>query len=422
MGLAAVITIGCRLNQSEGDALRTLLQKDGNQIVTNIFHRPDDSDNLQDNSFSNQSLDTVLVNTCAVTERASRTSIKWMRRCAGLRPKPRLVITGCLATTEPERLKIISGVDEVIGQPDKVKLIENCPILPSRTRAFLKIQDGCKNHCTYCLPSQIRGSPISKPIHRVEHEFKDLVAKGYLEIVLVGLNLGAYGMDLGKSLVNLLEILTKIKGEFRIRLGCLEPDVFDDRILERFEEFHLCRHLHIPLQSGDDKILKLMRRKYTVVQYQKLIDKIIGCVPDINIGSDLVVGFPGEDELSFNHTLNFIRNLPLGYLHVFPYSPRPGTKAFTIPETVNHKKKKERVKILRELSQEKSFYYRQRFLKKVLRVITEPKSWAVADNYIRIFITGGDKGNGTGKLVETLITGITIDRTFGEILHRVDNN
>lgn len=416
MGRAAVITIGCRLNQSEGDALRTLLQKDGNQVVTNIFHRPDDSDNLQDNSFSNQSLDTVLVNTCAVTERASRTSIKWIRRCAGLRPKPRLVITGCLATTDSERLKNISGVDEVIGQTAKVKLIENCPILPSRARAFLKIQDGCENHCAYCLPAQIRGKPISKPIRQVEHEFKDLLANNYQEIVLVGLNLGIYGMDSGISLVNLLEKLSQSNGEFRIRLGCLEPDVFDDQILERLDEFRLCRHFHIPLQSGDDKILNLMGRKYTVVQYQRLIEKIVSLVPDVNIGTDLIIGFPTEDELSFNQTLNFIRNLPLAYLHVFPYSARPGTDAFKTKETVSTLEKKERVNRLRNLSQEKSLEYRCRFLDKILPVIIEPKAWVMTDNYIRVYITSGYDGKTPGKLGKVKVTEVKFDRTLGEFL------
>ena len=414
MGHAAVITIGCRLNQSEGDALRTLLQKEGNQVITNIFHNQDDSDDRQDNSFLDYSINTILVNTCAVTERASRTSIKWIRRCAGLRPKPKLIITGCLATTEPEKLKNISGVDEVIGQFEKVKLIEKCPILPSRSRAFLKIQDGCENNCSYCLPAQIRGKPISKPIPQVEHEFKNLLTNGYQEIVLVGLNLGTYGLDLGISLINLLEKVSKIKGKFRIRLGCLEPDVFDDQILERFDEFQLCRHFHIPLQSGDDKILNLMGRKYTKIQYKQLIEKILSFLPDVNIGTDLIVGFPGEDELSFNQTLDFIRNLPLGYLHIFPYSSRPGTDAFTMKETVSTQEKKKRVYTMRNLCQEKSFEYRNRFLNKVLPVIIEPKPWVMTDNYIRIFITSGFDGKMPSKLDKVKITGVNFSRTSGE--------
>ncbi len=416
MGRAAVITIGCRLNQSEGDAFRTLLQKEGNQLIANIFHNQDDSDDLQDNSFLDHSLDTILVNTCAVTERASRTSIKWIRRCAGLRPKPRLIITGCLATTEPERLKNILGVDDVISQIDKVKLIEKCPILPSRSRAFLKIQDGCENHCSYCLPAQIRGKPISKPIPQVKHEFKNLLTNGYQEIVLVGLNLGIYGLDLGVSLIKLLEKLSKIKGKFRIRLGCLEPDVFDDQILERFVEFHLCRHFHIPLQSGDDKILNLMRRKYSKIKFQQLIEKILNFVPDVNIGTDLIVGFPGEDELSFNQTSDFIRNLPLGYFHVFPYSSRSGTDAFMVKETVSTQEKKERVYSIRNLSQDKSFEYRYRFLNQVLPVIIEPKPWVMTDNYIRIFITSGYDGKMPSKLDKVKITEVNFNQTSGEFL------
>jgi threonylcarbamoyladenosine tRNA methylthiotransferase MtaB len=418
MPRAAVVTIGCRLNQSEGDGLRNLLQSQGNQIVAKVDWELENTKGAAEDDFGKHPLDTCIINTCAVTERATRTSIKWIRRIAGFKPKPRLIVTGCMAQVSPERLKLIPGVDEVITQTAKVKLIEKCSILPSRNRAFLKIQDGCVNRCSYCLPAQIRGDPVSKPIPMIEQEIKDLVANGYQEIVLVGLNLGSYGFDLGQSLFELLEKLSKISSLFRIRLGCLEPDGFDDRILERFEEFHLCRHLHIPLQSGDDKLLGLMQRKYTLIEFRALIDKIVERIPDINLGTDLITGFPEEDELSFNQTLAFIRDLPIGYLHVFPYSPRPGTAAYKIKETVSPVQKKERVNILRTLSREKSLDYRRRFLNKFVEVITEPKPWLMTDNYIRIFCPSRNNGKDSGKLAKTLITEVTIDRTFGEMVER----
>jgi threonylcarbamoyladenosine tRNA methylthiotransferase MtaB len=416
MSRAAVITIGCRLNQSEGDGLRTLLQNQGNQIITKVdLDWENNEDGAQDDLVGHP-LDTCIVNTCAVTEHATRTSIKWIRRIAGFKPKPKLIVTGCLAQVDAERLKLIPGIDEVITQRAKVKLIEECPILPSRTRAFLKIQDGCINRCTYCLPAQIRGDPVSKLIPIVKREVQDLVTNGYREIVLVGLNLSSYGIDIGQSLVELLEKLAKIPDDFRIRLGCLEPDGFDDRILERFEEFRLCRHLHIPLQSGDDKILRLMQRKYTLIEYRALIDKIVAQIPDINLGTDLITGFPEEDETSFKKTVTFIREMPFGYLHVFPYSPRPGTAADKMKETVISAKKKERVNILRNLSREKSLNYRRQFLNKVVEVITEPKPWLMAENYIRIFCPSRDNGKDSGKQAKALITEVTIDRTLGELI------
>lgn len=418
MPRAAVVTIGCRLNQSEGDGLRTLLQNQGNRVVTKVDWELENTEGVAEDDFVEHPLDTCIINTCAVTERATRTSIKWIRRMAGFKPKPRLIVTGCLAQVSAERLKIIPGVDEVITQMAKVKLIEKCSILPSRNRAFLKIQDGCVNRCSYCLPAQIRGDPVSKPIPMIEQEVKVLVANGYQEIVLVGLNLGSYGFDLGQSLFELLVKLSKVSGEFRIRLGCLEPDGFDDRILERFEEFRLCRHLHIPLQSGDDKILGLMQRKYTSIEYQSLIYKIVERIPDINLGADLITGFPEDDESSFNHTLAFIRDLPIGYLHVFPYSPRPGTAAYKIKDTVSPVQKKERVNIYRTLSREKSLEYRRRFLNKVVEVITEPQPWLMADNYIRIFCFSRNAGKDPGILAKALITEVTIDRTFGEMVER----
>uniref|UniRef100_A0A7C6EDR9 MiaB/RimO family radical SAM methylthiotransferase n=1 Tax=candidate division WOR-3 bacterium TaxID=2052148 RepID=A0A7C6EDR9_UNCW3 len=421
---ACVITIGCRLNQAEGDALRMALKDEGNEVIT-----WGQGDRL--NPALEHSLDIVIVNTCAVTEQAVRTSKKWIRRIAGLQPKPRLVVTGCLAEIEFEQLQNESGVDEVITQTQKVKLIEDCPILPSRSRAFLKIQDGCWNRCAYCLPAQIRGDPVSKPISMVEKEIRDLLAKGFKEIVLVGLNLGAYGLDLGTSLFALLVKLAQIDGDFRIRLGCLEPDSFPKAILERFSELRLCPHLHIPLQSGDDKILNLMQRKYSVAQYQALLERIVSHIPEVNIGTDLVVGFPGEDEASFNRTFDLISKLPFGYLHIFPYSPRPQTPAYSRPETVNQKEKKKRVNLLRSLSREKSLKFRSRFLGQVRDALLElPEAkrgllQAMTDNYIRIFIPPPKESiwqaDDTGlslfqhQRVKVLITEVRRDKTFGKL-------
>ena len=394
-----VITIGCRLNQEEGDALRNLLQQQGYQVTTML-----------------KGLDLCIVNTCTVTKSADRTSIKWIKRIAGLKPKPKLIVTGCLAQTAAERLKRIKGVDQVINQIDKVKLIEDCPILPVRARVFLKIQDGCCNRCAFCIPSRLRGIPVSKPMPIVEKEVRDLIAQGYQEIVLVGLNLGAYGLDLGSSLVALLKNLTKIKEEFRIRLSSLEPDAIEDELLNRFDEFRLCRHLHIPLQSGDDRILSLMGRRYTVAQYQQLIEKIVGNISDINIGTDLIVGFPSEDDESFNKTLALVRNLPFGYLHAFPYSPRPGTEAFNLRDDIISKEKKRRVNILRALSLEKTLDFRRRFMGKILNVIIEQENRATSDNYIRIFLSQARNGSKTGRLAKALITDVRPTQTFGELV------
>lgn len=415
---ACVISIGCRLNQAEGDALRMVLKRAGYEVITwqNYYRDVDFAEK------SIQNVDTIIVNTCAVTERAVHTSKKWIRRMASLQPKPRLIVTGCLTEIEFEAAlsgRCEKGVDEVISQTQKVKLIEDCPILPSRSRAFLKIQDGCLNRCAYCLPAQIRKSLVSKPIATVEKEVKDLVTQGFKEIVLVGLNLGAYGRDCDSSLIDLLAKLAKIDGDFRIRLGCLEPDTFPQAILERFFEFRLCRHLHIPLQSGDDKILNSMGRKYSVVRYQELIDRIVNYIPEINIGTDLITGFPGEDEAGFNRTFNLVKTLPFGYLHIFPYSPRPKTPAFEIPETVNQKEKKMRVNLLRALSRRKSLNYRHRFLNRTLDAIIEPNLVAMADNYVRIFIepdSGEDPiRTNLGKRTKVLITRVTMDKTFGKL-------
>ncbi|MEO0115078.1 MAG: MiaB/RimO family radical SAM methylthiotransferase [candidate division WOR-3 bacterium] len=429
MEQVAIITLGCRLNQSEGDALRMVFAQQGKRVTNLVYPTV----NGQNGSMrlNTEPLDIAVINTCAVTEQAVRTSIKWIRRMANLKPKPKIIVTGCLAEIERARLQKENGVDEVFSQSEKIKLIEEletridqsaegCPILPSRARAFLKIQDGCFNRCTYCLPAQIRGEPISKPTSLVEKGVRDLVAMGYQEIVLVGLNLGIYGLDTGTSLFDLLGQLAKIKANFRIRLGCLEPDSFDYRILERFDDFRLCHHLHIPLQSGDDKILNLMQRKYSVAQYEALINRIVDRIPDINLGTDLICGFPGEDDISFSRTVNLIRNLPFGYLHIFPYSPRPKTKAFTIPETVSPKEKKARVNLLRALSRIKSFDYRNRFRGKIREAIIESNQKAITDNYIRVFIPDGN-GDRTlhlrpGRITKVRIIEVTGDKTVGQLI------
>jgi threonylcarbamoyladenosine tRNA methylthiotransferase MtaB len=301
----------------------------------------------------------------------------------------KLIVTGCLATIERDKMLSTPGIDAVITQKEKVDLLElnkNPAALlnNNRSRPNVKIQDGCPNQCSFCIACTIRGKPKSVVPRAVLDEITVLSNAGYQEIVLTGLNLGSYGIDIDYSLAELLESFDY--NSYRIRLSSIEPETINDELLNLWQTKRLCRHLHIPLQSGDDKILKQMQRKYTVDEYRRLFNKVFNKIPDVNIGADVIVGFPGEDEPAFNNTLKLIEELPFGYLHVFPYSPRPGTESAKFIDNVKPEEKKERVRILREISIRKRQLLKNQFINRTLEVVAEENNIGLTDNYIRISI------------------------------------
>jgi len=410
-----VITIGCRLNQSEGEQLKRLpltvyrehlpqmstdeyegKKKKISVYISGLFLESGKREAGSDNHI-------CIVNTCAVTREAVSTSWKMIRRqIKNLKSEmlnsvqhldSKLIVTGCLATLEREKMLAMSGIDAVLTQEEKVSLLEKKPLmdtdkkerelnsicassvayLPSRSRPVIKIQDGCANECSFCVARVIRGRPKSVVPQIIIDEINRLTDLGYQEVVFTGLNLGCYGKDIGYSLTQLIQSLPT--NTYRVRLSSLEPDTITDELLDPAlyvqGRGRLCRHLHIPLQSGDNRTLKLMQRKYTRDSYRQLIEKIISKIPGINIGTDVIVGFPQEDESAFRNTLNLIEELPFGYLHVFPYSSRPGTESAKLQDTVNIEKKKERVRILRQIADKKKRLFRERFKQSVLEVLVE---------------------------------------------------
>jgi threonylcarbamoyladenosine tRNA methylthiotransferase MtaB len=310
--------------------------------------------------------------------------------------KAKVIVTGCLATIEKEKMLATPGIDGVITQSEKTKLLESDFLLyneltasylrPMRSRPMIKIQDGCPNECSYCIARIIRGKPKSVTPQKIISEIDQLTNLGYQEIVLTGLNLGYYGRDIGACLANLLDLLPN--KNYRVRLSSIEPDTITDELLavcyRLMTNGKLCRHLHIPLQSGDYRILKMMRRQYSTDNYRKLIERIYTNIHGINIGTDVIVGFFEEDEHAFNKTLKLIEELPFGYLHVFPYSPRPGTESAKLSDTVKPEIKKERVHILREIGREKKLAFRERFTGHTMEVLIEENHSGVTDNYIRV--------------------------------------
>jgi threonylcarbamoyladenosine tRNA methylthiotransferase MtaB len=396
--MVKVITIGCRLNQAEGDQLVQLPTKNyvGNE-----------SDNLKSSNF-------IIVNTCAVTQEAVRTSWKIIRRHLNAKsqaPNTKLVVTGCLASLERDKMIKTAGIDMIITQDTKASLLNNPQFVvpniqfnPARSRPIIKIQDGCPNECSFCIARIIRGNPKSVPAELIKKEISSYTNFGYQEIVLTGLNLGYYGIDDSSSLTELIKSLNNTT--YRIRLSSIEPDTITDELLDLWQGQRLCRHLHIPLQSGDDRILKLMHRKYTAFDYRNLVNKITAKIPGMNIGTDIIVGFPYEDELAFDNTLKLARELPFGYLHVFPYSLRAGTESAKLPDTVPSSVKKERVRVLREVASKKKQSFREKFINTNLEILVEdnniglPRTNFQEGEEISNIISAEQKNS--GKLVQGL--------------------
>jgi threonylcarbamoyladenosine tRNA methylthiotransferase MtaB len=360
----ALQTLGCKLNYSETSSI-------GRQFTDRGFAIKD----------FREAADVYVLNTCSVTESAERECRQIIRRALRQNPEAYIIVTGCYAQLRPDEIARIDGVDAVLGSNDKFKLfslLENfnkrefacISVTPTenltefgiahstdadnRTRAFLKIQDGCDYNCSFCTIPLARGSSRSLVINNVITGFRKLLDDGYKEIVLTGVNVGDYGKNNGTNLYNLLSSLVQIDGEFRIRISSVEPNLLSDEIINLTAESEkLCDHFHIPLQSGSQKILKAMQRRYTVNDYENVIIKIKRYLPGAGIGVDVIAGFPGETEEDFIHTHNFIRDIPVSYLHVFTFSERPDTKAIALPGIVEHAERKRRTNILRILSEKK---------------------------------------------------------------------
>ncbi|MBN2464698.1 radical SAM protein [candidate division WOR-3 bacterium] len=365
---AAILTAGCRLNQSESDALRHRLALQGVAVVES----PDEAD-------------TVYINTCTVTGQADRSSNQLIRRACRVERRPRVVVLGCLAERAPEQVRQIAGVSEVWSNARKQAEISGVTPAPGRSRAILKVQDGCDRRCSYCIVSRLRGEPKSIPVSEVRAQFEWLLAEGFHEVVLTGLNLGTY-RDGEIGLAGLLRSLLAVCHDARIRLASLEPDTIGDALVATIADTRVCAHFHLPLQSGDDAVLASMNRRYRAEDFVRLVGRIIKARPDANIGADVIVGFPGETEASFRATRQFVADLPLGYLHVFSFSSRPGLGQ-PREEPVRQQAARERVAELRAFSDHRRQEYQARFVGTIRPAVVETARMALTDNYLRLSLT-----------------------------------
>jgi threonylcarbamoyladenosine tRNA methylthiotransferase MtaB len=415
----AFTTLGCKINQHETETMRQAATDAGSAIV------PFEGD-----------ADVYVINTCSVTAKSDYQCRQTIRAAIRRGKGARVIVTGCYAETRPEEIKSIPGVDLVLGNREKTGIARYLNVqdpaarlaapdrpesVKARTRNFLKIQDGCDNHCTYCIVPLARGESRSVPTEEVRRMFDVTVGSGCPEVVLSGIHIGRYGSDLvpGVTLTGLIQNLILWKNQARIRLSSIEPNEITDELIDMLGN-GLCRHLHIPLQSGDDTILRSMNRTYTSHFYRALIETVASKVPGVALGADVMVGFPGEGAVAFRNTYDLIADIPLTHLHVFSYSPRPGTPAATMEGQVPDGIKKERSEMLRDLGSKKNLAFRRKFQGTLLQAVLEEGSKpghcsGLTDNYIRVNVNDGkeaDFGREINILIEDVqeksVTGKTI--------------
>lgn len=398
MKQVAFKTLGCKLNYSETMAIQRDFEKEGYDIT----------------DFDGKA-DIYVVNTCSVTQSANSTCRKVVRRALRRNPEAFIAVIGCYAQLEPEEIAEIDGVDAVLGAKNKFKLLElfddfekrsepivynsdvneavdfhNAFSADDRTRAFLKVQDGCSYNCSFCTIPLARGESRSPKIAAVVKNAKLLVEEGFKEIVVTGVNAGDFGRGTDENFFMLLQQLDKIDGLERIRFSSVEPNLMHDEIIHFTAESNTIQpHFHMPLQSGSDKMLGLMRRRYQSDLYRQRVELIRDLMPDAAIGVDVITGHPGETDELFQESYDFIDNLPISYLHVFTYSERPNTHALNIEPNVQDSVRKERTHKMRRLSQKKRFKFDTSFKDEVRPVLFEgaKRNGAIlgwTDNYIRV--------------------------------------
>ena len=390
----AFYTLGCKLNFSETSHLINDVKKHGYKEV----------------SF-NEHADTYVINTCSVTENANKECKYLVRKVLRKNPNARIVIIGCYAQLKPEEISSIKGVSLVLGNNEKFKLVEylkkdndkvniyrkkpseliefKSSYSSSRTRSFLKIQDGCSYKCSFCTIPMARGSSRNDKIENVIQKIKKISYSGVKEIVLTGINIGDFKTEKNENFFDLLREIDKLKN-IRIRISSIEPNLISDEIINLISKSKVfVPHFHIPLQSGSDEILNKMKRRYLTKNYKELIQKINSKIKNVCIGVDVIVGFPGESEILFNETVNFIKSLNVSYLHVFSFSDRENTLAKQIMNKVPIEIKKYRSKVLRNLSEKKKRFFYQKNIGQIKKVLFENDVvdghiFGYTENYIKV--------------------------------------
>lgn len=422
MKTVAFHTLGCKVNQYETDAMEELFEKQGYSIVN-----------------SEDLADVYVINTCTVTNLSDRKSRQFIRKAKKLNKDSIIAVVGCYSQMSPAEVEGIQGVDVIIGTSERSKIVELCHRakdnnevinivrsitnenefeeihvndIKSRTRAYIKIQDGCNQYCTYCIIPYSRGPIRSRQLEDILHETKILANVGFKEVILTGIHVASYGKDLGNiDLKELLRSIGKIEGIQRIRLSSLEPNLIDEDFMKTIMGINkMCNHFHLSLQSGSNTVLKRMNRKYTIEEFQEKIDLIRKYMPDAGITTDIIVGFPGESEEEFQETLEFVKKIKFSKIHVFKYSIRKGTIAAKYKDQINGLVKNKRSKVLISLGEKLTREFNNKFINNTVDVLYEEVSKVdentfegYTSNYIRVRGKSKSVENPIGDLYNTKI-------------------
>lgn len=435
MAKIAFYTLGCKVNQADTASMENLFLRSGHQLV----------------SFDGEA-DAYIINTCVVTNTGQRKSRQTIHRAIRKNPNALIVVTGCYPQTAAEEVKAIAGVDMIIGNQDRaqiVQLVEErlahrqtdtldavhkltastafeemaAGDITDKTRAFLKIQEGCNQFCTYCIIPYARGPLRSRSLESIRTETQRLISAGFKEIVLIGIHLGCYGKENpdGPTLYDAVKTVLDVPGVQRLRLGSLESVEVEPRLLTLMQEdARFCRHLHLPLQSGCDKTLQAMHRPYTTAKFKTLLADIKTKVPDIAITTDVIVGFPGETEADFETTCKFAESCGFSKMHIFPFSARKGTPAEKFAGAVTEAVKKERADILGRIDETMHKTFMQAMVGQTAEVLFEQPAGedyfeGLTGNYQRVFVKSGGRNLG-GEILPVKITAFDGEKLLGEII------
>lgn len=435
MAKIAFYTLGCKVNQADTASMENLFLRSGHQLV----------------SFDGEA-DVYIINTCVVTNTGQRKSRQTIHRAIRKNPNALIVVTGCYPQTAAEEVKAIAGVDMIIGNQDRaqiVRLVEErlahrqtdtldavhkltastafeemaAGDITDKTRAFLKIQEGCNQFCTYCIIPYARGPLRSRSLESIRTETQRLISAGFKEIVLIGIHLGCYGKENpdGPTLYDAVKTVLDVPGVQRLRLGSLESVEVEPRLLTLMQEdARFCRHLHLPLQSGCDKTLQAMHRPYTTAKFKTLLADIKTKVPNIAITTDVIVGFPGETEADFETTCKFAESCGFSKMHIFPFSARKGTPAEKFAGAVTEAVKKERADILGRIDETIHKAFLQAMVGQTAEVLFEQPAGedyfeGLTGNYQRVFVKSGGRNLG-GEILPVKITAFDGEKLLGEII------
>lgn len=428
----AFFTLGCKVNQYETEAISEMFRNDGYEVVD-----------------FEQFADVYVINTCTVTNLSDRKSRQMIRRAKKTNENSIVAVVGCYAQTSPEEVMSIPGVNLVMGTNEKGKILENIKkleegknninlvkdimktrefeelgveVYKERTRAFIKIQEGCSQFCSYCIIPYARGPIRSRPVEYILNEVRKLALNGYKEIVLTGIHIASYGKDLKTtSLLDIIRKVHEIDGVERIRLGSIEPTTITDEFVNEITRLHkVCPHFHISLQSGCDRTLKRMNRRYTTDEYRSSIELIRANIKDVSITTDVMVGFPGETDEEFLETVKFLEEISFAAMHVFKYSRRKGTPAAEFKDQVSPEKKEERSNTLIQMSSRKNGEFNRSFEGRIMEVLLEQEVKGqngmvegLTPNYIRVLCEG--QPDLCGKILKVKMNKAVEDYIIGNI-------